>query len=64
MDVRNHELSLFKQRRRGTLLFSLWEPLLKAIKHESVMNLLVPFVDINKHLSQNLFYALYMFSKP
>ena len=31
---------------------------LEAIKHESVMNLLVPFVDINKHLSQNLFYAL------
>ena len=47
MDVRNHELSLFKQRIRGTLLFSLWEPLLKAIKHAN------QGVKPNKHERDN-----------
>jgi len=37
---------------------------LEAIKHERMINHLMPFVDIDIHLSQNLFYALYMFLKP
>ena len=31
LDLRNHELSLCNKRRRGTLLFSLWETLLKPL---------------------------------
>jgi hypothetical protein len=37
---------------------------LEANKYGRMVNHLMPFVDIDKHLSQNLFYALYMFSKP
>ena len=37
---------------------------LEVIKHERMINRLMPFVDIEKHLSQKLiFYTLYMISK-
>ena len=64
MDLRNHELSLPKQRRKRNFIVLSMGAALEVNKHERMINHSMPFVDIDIHLSQNLFYALYMFSKP
>ena len=64
MGLKNHELSLFKQRRKRNFIVLSMGAALEANKHGRMINLLMPFVDIDIHLSKNLFYALYMFSKP
>ena len=61
MDLRNPGLSLFNQRRSGTLLFSLWEPLLKPVTWNDDKS----FDAIRWHrqtpLSKFILYSLYVF---
>ena len=53
MDLRNHELSLFKQRRKRNFIVLSMGAALEAIKHERMINHSMPLVDIDIHFSQN-----------
>ena len=64
MDLRIHELIMFKQRRKRNFIVLSMGAALDANKRGRMINLLMPFVDIDIHLSQNLSYARYRFSKP
>ena len=58
MDLKNHELSLFKQRRKRNFIVLSMGAALEANKHGRMINHSIPFVDIDIHLSQNLFFML------
>ena len=61
MDLRNHELSLSKQRRKTNFIVLAMGAALEANKHGRMINHSMPFVDIDVHLSQKKVCSLYDF---
>ena len=61
MGLINHELSLFKQRRKRDFIVLSMGAALEAIKHERMINHLIPFIDIDIHLSQNYIFQYLCF---
>ena len=55
MDLRNHELSLFKQRIKRNFIVLSMGAALEANKHGRMINHSIPFVDIDIHLSKFIF---------
>ena len=61
MDLRNQELSLFKQRRKRNFIVLFMGAALEAIKHEKMIRHLIAFIDIDIHLSRNYIFNISVF---
>ena len=61
MGLRNHELVQTKEKRNFIVLSM--GAALEAIKHERMINHLMPFIDIDIHTSQNIFSTPLFYSK-